>query len=325
MLSVGIGLTSDCNLHCAHCYRPTDRVYALSLADVQRVCDSLPVRSMGLGTGENALHPEFLDIVRYVSGRGIRLSMASNGYSLCCMPDEDLQCFHDVEVSIDFATEQEQDAFRGCGNWRDVHRAIARCRKLGVEVSALATMMNSNYDQMDRLAALARSLGINLRVNVYQPVRNGRFTLSYEQFWEGFSRLLGSSRLLSCTEPVVCAALGQDVAAVCGHESVRITPKGYVTPCVYWPEETLSIEDLCRLGECVLQTRAFRRASALPPSAADCPCRGGCAGRRALLGELDRHDLYCPWVRGDSRCLDYEPAAERDLVRARNYCTTIVN
>ena len=32
--SIGIGLTNECNLDCAHCYRPTDQVYRLTLDEV---------------------------------------------------------------------------------------------------------------------------------------------------------------------------------------------------------------------------------------------------------------------------------------------------
>jgi MoaA/NifB/PqqE/SkfB family radical SAM enzyme len=31
MLSVGVGLTNNCNLHCAHCYRDQGRVLNLTL------------------------------------------------------------------------------------------------------------------------------------------------------------------------------------------------------------------------------------------------------------------------------------------------------
>lgn len=324
-LSIGIGLTSDCNLNCPHCYRPTDRVYALSLEDVRLACEQLPVRSMGLGTGENALHPQFAQIVDYVADRGIKLSMASNGYSLNAIPEDCLVRFHDVELSVDFPTEAHQDLFRGAGNWRDVHRALERCQALGLQVSLLATMMNTNYNQMDGLVALAQSCGVNLRVNVYQPVHTGSFTLSYEQFWEGFGRLLGSGSLLSCTEPVVSAVLGLGTPQVCGHESVRITPQRCVAPCVYWPRSSLTIEDLVRLGERILDAPEFQQARVVPEAAAACACQGGCAARRALLGDLDAHDLYCPWVRGDSIALDHQLAPARDLVRQRNYCTTIVS
>ena len=114
--SVGIGLTNDCNLSCAHCYRDTARVDHISLAQVKQICEAIPVDALGMGTGENALHLEFNAIVEYLAGRGVKLSIASNGYSLTVMPDALLRAFHDVEVSFDFATETEQDAFRGAGN-----------------------------------------------------------------------------------------------------------------------------------------------------------------------------------------------------------------
>jgi len=55
--SVGIGLTNECNLRCAHCYRSDMVVERLALADVERVCLGIPLRSVNLGVGENGLHP----------------------------------------------------------------------------------------------------------------------------------------------------------------------------------------------------------------------------------------------------------------------------
>ena len=324
-LSIGIGLTNDCNLDCAHCYRPTDQLYGLTLEEVQTICRHLPVSAMGMGTGENSLHPQFLEIVDYLRAQDIKLTMASNGYSLNTLPDEYLQAFHDLEVSIDYPTEQEQDLFRGQGNWRDVHAAIERCSQLGIEVSILATLMNANYDKTGGLVGLARSVGANLRVNVYQSVTTDHFRLSYDQFWEGYRGLLGSAQLVSCSEPVVRAVLGLGPAiSPCGHNSIRFTPQGWITPCVYWPSRTLTIEDVPRLKEGILDTREFRLARQVPASARGCLCQGGCASRRALSGVLDQHDPYCPWVRGEELDIKYELAPQKDLPRGRNVCTTIV-
>ena len=80
--SVGIGLTNDCNLNCAHCYRDTQNINYLSLEQVQKICDSIPVDAMGMGTGENILNPEFVEITTYLSDLGVKLSIASNGHSL---------------------------------------------------------------------------------------------------------------------------------------------------------------------------------------------------------------------------------------------------
>jgi MoaA/NifB/PqqE/SkfB family radical SAM enzyme len=323
--SIGIGLTNDCNLDCAHCYRPTDQLYHLTLEEIKTICQHLPVNAMGMGTGENSLHPQFLEIVGYLRGQGIKLTMASNGYSLNTIPEECLRAFHDVEVSIDFPTEQEQDLFRGRGNWRDVHAAMERCRGLGIEVSILATLMSTNYDKMDQLAWLARSLKVNLRVNAYQSVKTDHFCLSYEQFWEGYRRLFASSQLVSCSEPVVRAVLGKrPVVSPCGSHSIRFTPQGHVIPCVYWPTRSLTIKDVPRLGEGILESIEFQRARQVPPSAKDCPCQGGCSSRRALAGDLDQHDEYCPWVRGEVIHLEVEMAPQKDLPRGKNVCTTIV-
>jgi MoaA/NifB/PqqE/SkfB family radical SAM enzyme len=326
--SVGIGLTNDCDLACAHCYRDTLRVDYLGLAQIQRICEAIPVDAMGMGTGENALNPEFEAIVRYLQARDVKLSIASNGYSLTTIPLEVLRAFHDVELSIDFATEAEQDRFRGPGNWALVHRAIERCQEQGIEVSILATLMRTNFDQMDRLVSLARRNGTNLRVNAYQPVKSDAFRLTYHEFWEGYRRLFSDGRVVSCSEPVVRAVMGLDeVQSPCGRRSVRFNPRGQVIPCVYWPTLTQSfrhIDDLGRDDGSILETDAFVAVRAVPPRAADCPCQGGCASRRALNGELDAHDEYCPWVRGETIDLSWRPAPSKDLMRSGNVCTTVV-
>ena len=189
----------------------------------------------------------------------------------------------------------------------------------------LTTMMSTNYGQMEELAGLAQSLGTNFRFNVYQPVHHSGYRLTYEQFWEGFRRAFGAARLLSCTEPVVRAVLGlHPVHSPCAHESIRITPDGRVAPCVYWPGSPLTLADLGRQGDGILQTQPFVDARQVPPAAVDCACQGGCASRRALLGDLNQHDFYCPWVRDDAITLDVEWAPHKDLTRARNYCTTIM-
>ena len=326
--SVGIGLTNDCNLDCAHCYRDTENISSLSLEQVRRICESIPVSSMGLGTGENALHPEFIQIVEYLRGKDIRLSIASNGYSLTSIPEEILSAFQDVEVSIDFPTRAEQDAWRGEGNWTLVHQAMERCRKLGIETSILTTMMSANYAKMDKMVTLARQDGVNLRVNVYQAVKNESFRLDYSAFWEGYRRLFAEGLLISCSEPVVRAVMGlADVHSPCGHNSIRFNPRGQVIPCVYWPMDFGKLpvlDDLYRFGAKVLEEGSFQSAREIPPAAQDCLCQGGCASRRALNHKLNAHDDYCPWVRGESIHLAWQAAPAKDLVRAKNVCTTIV-
>jgi radical SAM protein with 4Fe4S-binding SPASM domain len=330
-VSVGIGITNDCNLGCAHCYRPQDRIYQLSLDEIRSICETLDMASFNMGTGESWLHPEFPQIVEYLADRGIKMSMASNGHSLREMPLSLLRQFHDAELSVDFATPAEQDGFRGLGNWACVMAAIERCHAHGVEVTLLATLMNTNYNQMDRLVGVAGDVGANLRVNVYQPVGQDDYLLSYEQFWEAFRRLFGAGRLLSTSEPIVNAMLGLDTlsGSPCGRHSIRFTPQRYITPCVYWPWPDLTLANLNEhTAESILASGQFQLSRQVPDACRDCShvaaCGGGCASRRALLGNLNQPDIYCPLVRGETVDLSFTLAAAKDLPRSSNVCTTIV-
>src|SRR5215470_11066861 len=201
--SIGIGLTNECNLRCPHCYRPDILVERLTRADVRRVCDAVPARSMNLGVGENGLHSEYRGILDDLAARSIKTSITSNGLSIHALSDEELRRLHSVELSLDFPTEHEHDGFRGSGNWRTVVRTLERCAMLGLPVTVTSVMMTINYRRLAPLAEVAAGFGANLRVNIYQPARTDRFTLSYEQLWDTFRNLAGATRLVATTEPVL--------------------------------------------------------------------------------------------------------------------------
>ena len=63
----------------------------------------------------------------------------------------------------------------------------------------------------------------------------------------------------------------------------------------------------------------------VPAACVGCPCRGGCAGRRALTGQAGAADPYCPFARGDQIVLDWERAARQDLPKVGSACTTVVS
>ena len=195
MVSLGIGLTSDCNLNCAHCYRDHSRIYNLTLADIQKVCASLDPESIGFGTGENGLNPEYFDILEYLHGKNIKLTLASNGYTLGITPDEMLKYFGDVEFSVDFPDQSRQDQFRGSGNWQTVMAGIERCHKLGIRISILAVLMDCNYKDLGSIAKLAASFGSNFRVNTYQPMYTTKYLPSFEQYWQAYQRVKGCRHL----------------------------------------------------------------------------------------------------------------------------------
>src|SRR5439155_10070140 len=143
-ISLGLGLTNECNLACAFCYRDPTRADRLSLDQVKSVMERLPVRSVNLGTGENGMHPDFKGILAYLKTQPVKLTITSNGHSAAVLADDDLRAFHDIEFSLDYGTQAEQDAQRGPGNWGLIHQQAERSVRLGVPVTIVAVMMKAN-------------------------------------------------------------------------------------------------------------------------------------------------------------------------------------
>src|SRR6516165_10872682 len=328
-ISLGLGLTNECNLSCAFCYRDPTRSDRLSLDQVKSIVECLPIRSVNLGTGENAMHPDFRAILAYLGSQPSKLTITSNGHSVALLSDAELQAFHDVEFSLDYPTEAEQDAQRGPGNWSLIHRQAERCVRLGVPVTFIAVMMKSNYRRLADVARIAKQFESPLRVNVYQAVRSDIYALSYQEYWDAFRLLFAETDVIAIGEPLVRAIAGlPPLPGGCGFGTVRITPRATVQPCVYWPEPGAPLSDLTAAGIQILNSSPFEQARTLPQACRPCEfresCRGGCAGRRRLQGALFEPDSYCPIIRGSHPRLDIRMAANRDLPKLHSSCTTMV-
>jgi radical SAM protein with 4Fe4S-binding SPASM domain len=328
-ISLGLGLTNECNLTCAFCYRDPTGADRLSLDQVKAVMQRLPVRSVNLGTGENGMHPEFKEILGYLRMQGVKLTITSNGHSVAVLEDDELRAFHDIEFSLDYPTQAEQDAQLGEGNWALIHEQAERCVRLGIPVTIIAVMMKSNYLRLAEVARVAKQFDAPLRINVYQAVRSDMYALRYEEYWEGFRRLFAETDVIAIGEPLVRAMAGlPPLRTGCAISTVRVTPRATTHPCVYWPGSGEPLSELIATGPEILSSPRFEQARTLPQACEPCEfrdsCHGGCAGRRRLQNALLQPDFYCPIVRGERPRLEIHMAANRDLPKVSSSCTTVV-
>jgi radical SAM protein with 4Fe4S-binding SPASM domain len=287
------------------------------------------VSSVNLGTGENGMHPDFKAILAYLQKKPVKLTITSNGHSVAVLEDRELRAFHDIEFSLDYPTQAEQDTQRGDGNWELIHQQANRCVKLGVPVTIVAVMMKPNYLRLAEVARVAKQFDAPLRVNVYQAVRSDVYALSYAEYWEGFRKLFAETDVIAIGEPLVRAMTGlPPLQTGCGVSTVRATPRATIQPCVYWPGSGQMLSDLISAGADILNSTPFEQVRTIPPDCEPCDfresCHGGCAGRRQLQGALLQPDFYCPIVRGERPRLEIHMAANRDLPKVSSSCTTVV-
>jgi len=327
--AIGLGLTNECNLACSFCYRDPARVDRVSLEQVRSAMASLPVRSVNLGTGENGMHPQFHEILAFLRTLPVKLTITSNGHSAALLADDELRAFHDVEFSLDYPSQLEQDSQRGSGNWTLIHQQAERCVRVGIPVTFIAVMMKANYLRLADVARVAKRYQAPLRVNVYQSVRSDLYALGYQEYWDGFRALFAETDVIAIGEPLVRAMAGLPPrVGGCGVSTVRVTPRATTQPCVYWPGVGEPLSLLLSLGSRVVETSSFVEARTVPEVCHSCAylqsCYGGCAGRRRLQNALHQPDFYCPIVRGEVQHLEVSMAPARELPKGESACTTIV-
>ncbi len=156
------------------------RIDRLGLADVRAVIESLPVRSVNLGTGREWPASGVRRDCRLPLVAALKLTMTSNGYSVSVLSDEQLKKFSDIEFSLDYPTQQEQDAQRGGGYWDLIHTRRPR----GLDATSRRTRdLHRRHDAVQlrsprpQIAEWASRYGAPLRVNVYQSVKSDAFAL----------------------------------------------------------------------------------------------------------------------------------------------------
>ncbi len=177
-------ITRRCPLSCRHCRGgAADRAYEneLTADECLRVLDSLAgfTRPMIIWTGGEPMYrPDILQLVAAATERGLRSVMAPCG---TLVTTDSLQRLKDVGVvacsfSLDGATEEEHDAFRGvAGAYRNVTRAMSVARDLGMPFQVNCTVSKLNADRLPAIRELAISLGAKtLDLFFLVPVGRGR-------------------------------------------------------------------------------------------------------------------------------------------------------
>jgi len=329
-ITLGIGLTDRCNADCPHCYsRPENSPHDIPFETIKAIVDKLPLKSVNFGTGESIFHPQFLPIIEYVSSRGIDMAVTTNGTTAVELSDEHLKLFHDLDFSLDFPTVPEHDGWRSPGMFKSVVDGLERCAKLGVEASIVACLMKNNYHRMGALTEFAVKMGVNLRINVYKPVYRAVYKTSYQEFWSAVSAMADKAYFISCTEPIVCAAIGKNgsnsLGSPCGQHSLRIHPDGKVVSCIYFTRSDLTIMDLIEDSDAVFASSQKAIDLPLNKICQGCEhltvCQGGCASRRIY----DRTDIdeYCFIRQNEKPKIAAKWKNSKGLVHEDYLCTMI--
>jgi MoaA/NifB/PqqE/SkfB family radical SAM enzyme len=166
-----IELTNICNLHCSYCLRDDEALYQTRarffptelLRNILRDArEAAGVSHVSFTGGEPTLHPHLGEILETVGAEGMRASFVTNGWHFDRVwpaLDANRAAVSVVSFSVDGATREAHDRWRGQGSFDRVIRAITRCRMGGIPFAVKGVIRRDIVPQIQELVLLAARMG----------------------------------------------------------------------------------------------------------------------------------------------------------------------
>jgi radical SAM protein with 4Fe4S-binding SPASM domain len=268
-----LGITSECNLQCAHCYDDTEEHNHMRVEDCKKVIDTflkycstfkkMPV--IWLTGGEPLLHPHFWDILDYIEEKTSSRCYAAiltNGMAMTEDVVHHLESYSmrmDCQISFDGATPHIHDAVRGKGTFHRALKALQYLSKSKIVTHMHYVVHQNNYEDAFTITDLGRTMGADvLTVTRLVPWGRGKtlqeLMLTPQQVLTLYTKLSHDCDMLSgdqtsnlyiardrCDWPVIFGPSHPDALTKNGHRCsaglshICVTEEGTVYPCRRMP------------------------------------------------------------------------------------------
>jgi radical SAM protein with 4Fe4S-binding SPASM domain len=270
------------------------------------------VGMLAIAGGEPLLRSDFFTVADYASGKGIKVSMTTNGL---CITEEvarrlDSLGLSSISVSLD-GMEKSHDTVRGKGTWNRVVQNIELLRTFchSAKIGIRCTVNGLNLQEYEPLIRLAEKLGVD--VVKFNPIRCfGRATQhknlliteqQYVQFLTSVQKVKTNTRISLPKTPLDhCEYEFTDLGFGCtgGKETCNITPTGEFSGCAFLGDQfvvgnikTTPLLDLWEKTQKSVQCQGNRTCTSCSKYN---QCRAGCRSRALVeYGNINGIDPLC--------------------------------
>ena len=173
-----------CNLVCTYCLTESGPKVAkreldpATMLDLAHEAKGLGFTGVGVTGGEPFLVPEMPELLVELS-RVLPVLVLTNGTLFQRALLERMRPLADadvvVQISLDHSEPEANDLMRGPENFRKVVEAVPQLRRRGIRVRIATTVEEEDADDLERLCALHRQLGVSDDDHVVRPIiKRGR-------------------------------------------------------------------------------------------------------------------------------------------------------
>jgi mycofactocin radical SAM maturase len=313
-------LTYACNLACLHCLSSSGRrdPRELSTDEAKAVIDELQrmqVFYVNIGGGEPTVRSDFWELVDYATAHDVGVKFSTNGVRIDRAAADRLASsnYVDVQISLDGATAEVNDAVRGTGSFDMAIAALGHLQDAGFQDSKISVVCTrQNIGQLEEFKQLADRFGATLRLTRLRPSGRGA------DVWDEMHPTMAQQKelydwLVAHGEGVLTgdsffhlSAFGSALPGLnlCGAGRVvcLIDPIGDVYACPFAIHDAFLAGNVRTAGfQDVWQNSALFAELRLPQSGGACAscefydtCQGGCMAAKFFTGlPLDGPDPEC--------------------------------
>lgn len=166
-----VELINICNLHCSYCLRDEDALYHNQaefispdllrriIGDARKVAG---ITHCGFTGGEPTLHPNFAEVLSVCAASGVKASFVTNGWhfeKLWPALQNHRESLSHVSFSIDGATREAHDRWRGEGSFVRLIRAFSLCYHAGLTFMIKASIRRDTISHLEEMALFAARMG----------------------------------------------------------------------------------------------------------------------------------------------------------------------
>ena len=329
-------LTYACNLACVHCLSSSGRrdPRELTTAECKAVIDELErmqVFYVNIGGGEPTIRPDFFELVNYATAHRVGVKFSTNGVRLTPEVASRLAVndYVDIQISLDGATAEVNDAVRGAGSYATAIRAMENLSAVGFgnfKISVVVTRHNAG--QLDEFKALADWYGAQLRLTRLRPSGRGADVWHELHPTDEQQRALyhwlteHGEEVLTGDSFFHLSAYGEALPGLnlCGAGRVvcLIDPVGDVYACPFAIHDTFmagnvrsegGFTGVWRTSPLFADLRRPQSGGACTQCSAFDACRGGCMAAKFFTGlPLDGPDPECVQGHGAAALASLDPA-----------------
>lgn len=294
-------ITRHCNLNCTHCLSREQLKTCddeLSFDECIKLIDELidaGVFQINIGGGEPFMRDDIWDILKYCHDREFVTCVSTNGSKIDEAAAEKLAAmeFMYMQVSLDGATEETNDAIRGKNTYKMAMQAIQNLYNAGFKGLSINTVVTAkNFRELPDLYLLAKKYNSKPRLSRFRPSGGGaemwdEYSLSKEQT-EELAELLSAHRDIVTGDSFFSITkddrknLGLNMCGAC-KMTCSISPNGKMFPCAFMQYDeflagNIREENFLDIWNNSPVMKMFRDLN--PKSCQDCPrfdnCHGGC-------------------------------------------------